>query len=153
MSGAARVARARTPAALSLSDYRALASFRYEIRKFLAFSEQAARRAGIEPQQHQLLLALEGLPSGTRPTIGAMAERLCVQHHTTVALVDRLEAAGLVRRERSREDRREILIRMREAGRTLLRELTELHRDQIRTVGPQMVSALGAILDEAPDRQ
>src|SRR4051812_321410 len=99
-------------AKLGLKDYRALAAFRYEIRKFLAFSEAAARGVGIEPQQHQLLLALHGLPADSRPTIGTIAERLCLKHHTTVALVDKLEDRELVTRERSPTDRREVLVRL-----------------------------------------
>lgn len=133
---------------LSTSDYRSLAAFRHEIRKFLAFSEQAAREAGIEPQQHQLLLTLRGLPEGTRPTIRAVAERLCVQHHTTVALVDKLEAHGLLERERSAVDRREVLLRLTAAGQEVLRGLSALHRQQLRTVGPALLSALQAISSE-----
>lgn len=132
---------------ISLTDYRSLAAFRYEIRKFLAFSEQAARAAGIEPQQHQMLLAVRGLPEGTRPTIGAVAERLCVQHHTAVALVDKLEARGLILRERSEEDRREVLLRLTRDGDALLRALSSLHRDQLETVGPNMVRALERVLE------
>ncbi len=128
------------------SDYVALAAFRYEIRKFLAFSEQAARGADLEPQQHQLLLAVQGLPPGIRPTIRAAAARLCVQHHTTVALVDKLEARGMLERERSEDDRREVLLRLTSAGRATLRKLSEMHRAQLQSVGPSMVSALGAIL-------
>ena len=79
---------------VALSDYRVLAAFRFEIRKFLAFSEKAAREAGVEPQQHQLMLAVKGLPAEQRPTIRALADRLCVEHHTTVALVDKLHEAG-----------------------------------------------------------
>jgi DNA-binding MarR family transcriptional regulator len=75
---------------LKIDDYRALAEFRYQIRRFLSFSETAARAAGIEPQQHQLLLALKGLPPSHRPNIKSLAERLCVKHHTAVALVDQL---------------------------------------------------------------
>ena len=131
---------------ISNADYRSLASFRYEIRKFLAFSEQAAREAGIEPQQHQLLLAVRGLPEGTRPTIRAVAERLCVQHHTTVALVDKLEDRGLLARERSSVDRREVLLRLTPAGEDMLRSLSALHRQQLRTVGPNMLAALQTIV-------
>ncbi|HTV22435.1 MAG TPA: MarR family transcriptional regulator [Polyangiaceae bacterium] len=131
---------------ISLSEYRSLAAFRYEIRKFLAFSEQAAREVGIEPQQHQVLLALRGLPEGTRPTIGAVAERLCVQHHTAVALVDKLEARGFVRRQRSDVDRREVLLQLTEDGLELLRELAALHRDQLQTVGPALLAALQSII-------
>jgi DNA-binding MarR family transcriptional regulator len=138
---------------ISLADYRSLAAFRYEIRKFLAFSEQAARDAGIEPQQHQMLLAVRGLPEGVRPTIGAVAERLCVQHHTAVALVDKLEARGLIRRKRSEVDRREVLLQVTQEGLELLRALSTLHRDQLQTVGPALLNALQTIIEgRAPKR-
>jgi DNA-binding MarR family transcriptional regulator len=129
-----------------LTDLRALAAFRYELRCFLAFSEQAARRAGIEPQQHQLLLAVAGLPAGSRPNIRTLSERLCVQHHTAVALVDKLEEHGYVERERSTEDKREVLVRLTERGTEILQELSRQHRQHLQTVGPEMVAALGAIL-------
>lgn len=133
---------------VTLADYRALAAFRYELRRFLAFSEQAARAAGIEPQQHQLLLAIGGLPQGQRPNIRSLAERLCVQHHTAVALVDKLEQRGLVARERSVEDRREVLVRLSAQGTSLLRELSRQHRRQLQSVGPEMVAALSSILGQ-----
>ncbi len=94
---------------LTLSDYEALAELRYQIRRFLSFSEQAARAAGLEPRQHQLLLGLKGLPAKARPTIGELAERLQIQHHSAVELVNRLSAAGYIRRARAGEDRREVL--------------------------------------------
>lgn len=131
---------------ITIADYRALAAFRHEIRKFVSFSEQAARDAGIEPQQHQLLLAVRGLPERMRPTIGAIAERLCVQHHTAVALVDKLEERGLILRERSEADRREVLLRVTYDGEALLRTLSALHRLQLETVGPNMVRALERVL-------
>jgi DNA-binding MarR family transcriptional regulator len=133
---------------VALSDLRALAAFRYELRCFLAFSEQAARSAGIEPQQHQLLLALGGLPATQRPNIRTLAERLCVQHHTTVALVDKLEERGLVERERSTHDKREVLVRLTETGTDFLQGLSHQHRNHLRSVGPEMVAALSAILDD-----
>lgn len=133
---------------VSPSDYRALAAFRYEIRKFLAFSEVAARAAQIEPQQHQLLLAVQGLPTDQRPTIRAISERLCVRHHTTVALVDKLEAHGLLQRERSQEDRREVMLRLTPQGSAKLLALSVLHKDQLRAVGAHMLTALGEILGE-----
>jgi DNA-binding MarR family transcriptional regulator len=129
-------------------DYRALAAFRYELRRFLAFSEQAARAAGIEPQQHQLLLSIGGLPQGQRPNIRTLAERLCVQHHTAVALVDKLQQRGLVVRERSAEDRREVLVRLTAEGTSMLRELSRQHRRQLQSVGPEMVAALSSILGQ-----
>jgi DNA-binding MarR family transcriptional regulator len=133
---------------VSLSDTRALADFRYELRCFLAFSEQAARAAGIEPQQHQLLLAIGGLPAKLRPNIRALAERLCVQHHTAVALVDKLVGRGLVRRQRSTEDRRQVLVLLTETGAELLQELSRQHRSHLQRVGPEVLAALGAILDD-----
>jgi DNA-binding MarR family transcriptional regulator len=133
---------------LTPTDYRSLAAFRYEIRRFLAFSERAARAAGIEPQQHQLLLAIEGLPEGQRPTIRAIAERLCVQHHTAVALVDKLEERALVVRRRNDEDRREVLLNLTPAATKLLRGLSERHKEHLQSVGPHMVRALAAILGE-----
>lgn len=133
---------------LSQADYRALAEFRFQIRSFLSFSERAARAAGIEPQQHQLLLALKGLPDGKRATIGTMAERLCVEHHTAVTLSDRLERAGLVRRDRSSHDRREVLLSITARGEEVLSKLSTLHRQQLKTVGPTLRRALGAIVDQ-----
>jgi DNA-binding MarR family transcriptional regulator len=129
-----------------LSDYRALAELRYQVRRFLAFSEAAARGAGIEPQQHQLLLAMKGLPTDRRPTIKTLAERLCVKHHTAVALVDQVEARKLVRRERHDDDRREILLRLTPKGARILRSLSVLHRDQLQVVGPTLADVLAAIL-------
>lgn len=132
---------------LSPADYRALAEFRYLIRSFLSFSERAARSFGTEPQQHQLLLACKGLPLGKRPTIGTLAQRLCVEHHTAVALVDKLSAAGLVKRTPSPVDRREVLVEITESGETLLTALSELHREQLQSVGPKLIEALGGVLD------
>ncbi len=133
---------------VTVTDQRALAAFRYELRQFLAFSEQAARKAGIEPQQHQLLLAIGGLPAKQRPNIRTLAERLCVQHHTAVALVDKLAERGWVRRERSLEDKREVLVRLTEPGADLLQELSRRHRLHLQSVGPEMVAALAAILGD-----
>lgn len=137
----------RTPR-VSLGDYRALAAFRYELRRFLAFSERAARSAGMEPQQHQLLLAVRGLPEGTEPTIGAIAERLCLEHHTTVGLVDKLEAHGFVRRQRSASDRRKVLVELEPAGVKRLEALSRLHKAHLTTAGEPMLAALRAILGE-----
>ena len=133
---------------VSLADYRALAQFRYEIRKFLAFSEEAARNAGIEPQQHQALLALKGLPVDVEPTVGALAERLCVQHHTAGALVDKLEKHGWAKRQRSTLDRRHVLLTLTPEGSALLATLSALHREQLGTVGAGMVQALELIVSK-----
>jgi DNA-binding MarR family transcriptional regulator len=132
---------------ISPADYRSLAEFRFQIRSFLSFSERAARTHGVEPQQHQLLLACKGLPTSQRPTIGTLARRLCVEHHTAVALVDKLELAGLVRRVPSQSDRREVLVEITRRGESLLAELSAIHRDQLATVGPALIKALSAVLN------
>lgn len=136
----------------TLAEYRALAELRYQIRKFLAFSERAARGAGIEPQQHQLLLAIKGLPTDRRPTIGALAERLCVEHQSGVALVDKVVERGFARRRPSDVDRRQVLVELTDEGERLLCGLSVVHREQFRTVGPTLVSALGAIMADARKR-
>jgi DNA-binding MarR family transcriptional regulator len=131
----------------TLAEYRALAELRYQLRRFLHFSEAVARRAGLEPQQHQLLLALKGLPAPARPTIGTLAQRLCVAHHTAVALVDKLEAAGLTIRVRSERDRREVLLAITAEGERRLDELSSLHWRHLLTLAPDMLHALQQLLD------
>jgi len=127
---------------LTLSDYESLAELRYQIRCFLSFSEQAARAAGLEPRQHQLMLSLKGLQTDVRPTIGEMAERLQIQHHSTVELVNRLADAGYVRRRRTGEDRREVLLALTPKGEKVLRELSVHHRAELCSAGPALVTAL-----------
>jgi DNA-binding MarR family transcriptional regulator len=127
---------------LTLADYESLAALRYQIRRFLHFSEQASRKAGLEPRQHQLMLTLKGLPAGTRPRIGELAERLQIQHHSTVELVNRLAAGGYVRRHRGGEDRREVLLSLTPKGEKVLRELSLHHKAELRTQGPALVAAL-----------
>jgi DNA-binding MarR family transcriptional regulator len=127
---------------LTLSDYESLAELRYQIRRFLSFSEQAARAAGLEPRQHQLMLGLKGLPAKARPTIGELAERLQIQHHSAVELVNRLAAAGYIRRARAGEDRREVLLSLTPKGEKVLRQLSLHHRSELRLAGPALVKAL-----------
>ncbi len=97
---------------ITVRDYQALAEFRSQLRHFLQFSEAQAREHGIEPQQHQALLALKGLPARTRATIGELAQRLALRHHTTVELINRLELAGFVKRRPDPEDGRQILLQL-----------------------------------------
>jgi DNA-binding MarR family transcriptional regulator len=123
-------------------EYQALAEFRYQIRRFLRCSEAAARAAGLEPQQHQLLLAVRGLPDGSRSTIGNIAERLQIQHHSTVELVDRLVKRGWVQRRRDGTDRRQVMLQLTARGEKVLRELSVHHEEELRNLGPQLVSAL-----------
>ncbi len=124
------------------ADYQALAEFRYQIRRFVRFSEEAARKAGIEPQHHQLLLALKGKPDNPEPRIAFIAERLQIQHHSAVELVDRLVNKGLIRRSRGDEDRREVHVQLTPTGERLLEELTLHTRAELRSAAPALVVAL-----------
>lgn len=129
------------------ADYRALAEFRYQIRKFLRFSEEAARAAGLEPQQHQLLLAVKGIPEGKRARISEIAERLQIQHHSTVELVDRLEKNGYVTRKRHESDKREVLIALTPKAERVLRELALHHHDLLQTNGSGLVNSLKKVMN------
>ncbi|MGA2353408.1 MAG: MarR family transcriptional regulator [Terriglobales bacterium] len=123
-------------------DYQSLAELRHQIRRFLHFSEQAAHQAGIEPRQHQLLLALKGLPVRTRPRIRELADRLQTQHHSTVELVNRLASGGYVRRHHMKEDRREVWLSLTSKGEKILRELSLHHQEELRLRGPALIAAL-----------
>ncbi|SRR6266496_1931948 len=126
----------------TLDDYQALAEFRFQIRKFLHFSQQAAEQAGLEPGQHQLLLTVKGLPGGTQPRIADLAERLQIRHHSVVELVNRLARRGYVERHRASHDRREVLVSLTVKGEKVLRQLSLHHRAELRTQGPALIVAL-----------
>jgi DNA-binding MarR family transcriptional regulator len=138
---------------LALSDYQALAELRYQVRSFLRFSEEAARKMGLEPQQHQLMLAIKGLPARMHPTIGALAERMQIQHHSTVELVNRLASGGLVRRSRAGEDRRQVWLGLTPKGEKVLRELSMGHKAELRSQGPALVAALERAMRTTKDVQ
>lgn len=127
---------------VNLSDYQALAEFRYQIRRFVRFSEDAARQAGIEPQHHQLMLAIKGKPEGEQTRIAYLAERLQIQHHSAVELVGRLLKKGLIKRTRGQQDRREVHVQLTERGERILAELTRHTRAELRSAAPTLVSAL-----------
>lgn len=131
---------------LSPEQYRDLAEFRCQIRRFLHFSETTAREHNIEPQQHQLMLAVHGLPEGVKPTIRELAARLFLQHHSTVELVNRLEARGAIARTHSSEDKREVLVRLTPSGRAILRSLALTHRTELERSGPELARALSSVL-------
>lgn len=130
---------------VSHAGYRQLAEFRYRIRQFLHFSEEAARAVGIEPQQHQLMLAIKGLPLEVRPTVTALSARLCLRHHSTVELINRLVERGAVARHHATEDRREVLVRLTSHGEQLLRKLSLLHWEELQNSGPALLDALQAM--------
>ena len=133
---------------ISISEYRALAEFRYQLRRFLRFSEQAARAAGLEPQQHQLLLAIKGLPEGKQATVGTLAERLQIEHHSTVELIDRLVERGFIQRTRDEADQRRVLITLTPQGKEVLRKLSLSHRAELRSAGSALVQSLSTLLKE-----
>lgn len=140
---------------MTVVGFQQLAEFRYRIRRFLHFSEEAARMNGIEPQQHQLMLAIKGLPQGMRPTITALSERLCLRHHSTVELVNRLVERGAALRKHSERDRREVLIELTAYGEELLQKLSVLHWEELQTSHPALSNALHAIVQQskATDRK
>ncbi len=131
---------------ISMAEYQALAEFRYQIRRFLRFSEQAARTTGLVPQQYQLLLALKGLPNGRKATISELAERLQIKHHSTVELIDRLAEGDLIRRSRDDQDQRRVIIHLTPHGEQLLKKLSLLHRNELQSTGPILVHTLRALI-------
>jgi DNA-binding MarR family transcriptional regulator len=141
------------PTDLDADQYRALAELRYQIRRFLAFSESAVRAAGVEPQQHQLLLVLHALTPGQKPTIRTVAQRLLIHHNSAVELVRRSVERGLVERRTSSEDRREASLQLTSLGRRVLRRLSLSHRSELRSAGPSLVAALQAMLPAARSRR
>jgi DNA-binding MarR family transcriptional regulator len=138
---------------LSDLQYRLLSEFRFRIRSFLHFSEETARNSGLEPQQHQLLLALRGLPEGSRPTIGTLADRLCLRHHTVVELVNRLAERGAIARHHNEDDRREVLVQITSKGEAVLRELSDSHWQELKKQGPALAAALDELLADMKGSQ
>ena len=131
---------------MSAAEFRALAEFRYRIRIYLNSSEEAARKAGLEPQQYLLMLALRGLPLGREPSIRELAERMQLRHHTVVELVDRLERRLLLRRQRSRSDRRQVILHLTPRGEKILTKLAKQRITELRTAAPMLVRALTAAI-------
>lgn len=123
-------------------DYHALADFRFEIQRFVHSSDRIVRGAGLEPQQHQALLAIKGLPSHRVATVGVLAERLLVQHHSAVELVNRLEHKGMLRRARGEADRRSVLLTLTRRGEKLLKQLVLTHRAELKSARSKLLQAL-----------
>lgn len=131
------------------SDYETLAAFRYELRKFLHFSEQAAQDEGLAVQQYLTLLAIEGFPGRDFVRIGELAERLRVAHHSAVGMVDRLETGGLVKRTVCDEDRRQVLVRLTAKGRKKLEKLATVHHKELQSTGPLLMGLLQQVTTRA----
>jgi DNA-binding MarR family transcriptional regulator len=132
-------------ARVTLGEYEALAGFRSTLRRFLAFSESAARSAGLTPRQHQALLAIMGAARGAHPTVGDLAQGLGVRHHSAVGLVDRLAALGLIERETAGRDRRRVELVLTPRGCRVLEGLAAAHRGELRQVAPRLEALLAAL--------
>jgi DNA-binding MarR family transcriptional regulator len=135
---------------MKVTDYQALAQFRFLIRQYLNNSERVARSVGLEPQHYLALLTVRGLPPGQQPTIRCLAERLQILHHSAVELVDRMQERGLVRRERSREDRRSVLLHVTPKGTRLLQRLVRHRLTELRSAGPELARALASVIEASP---
>jgi DNA-binding MarR family transcriptional regulator len=122
------------PAVLSKKDFEVLSEFRYHMRRFMRFSEEAAHAEGTTPQQYLVMLHIKGFPGREWATIGELAERLQLQPHGVVALVSRCEAGGLVRRQTSQQDRRQVEVHLQEKGARLLTRLAALHRAELKSL-------------------
>ncbi len=134
---------------VSKADYERLAAFRYALRRFLRFSEEMAAAQGLTPQQHQVLLAVQGMPGAEQATIGELAERLQLRHHSVVGLVDRLEKEKLLRREASPDDGRSVVVRLTAAGLRRLATISAANRGELSRVGPDLQAALAGVLEAA----
>ncbi len=128
-------------------DYESLADLRYHIRRFLRVREEAARAAGIEPQQYVVLLQVKGLERRQPATIGALAERLQIRHHATVQLVDRLVERGTVRRRRAEGDRRGVVVELTARGEAILKKLALYSLAELRMAGPALATTLMRVVD------
>jgi DNA-binding MarR family transcriptional regulator len=127
---------------LSKSQYEMLAAFRYALRQFLHFSEEAAHAAGITPQQHQALLVVKGFPGRDCVTVGELAERLQLRHHSAVGLVDRLVAERLMARSPSARDRRQVYVQLTLRGENVLGRLSSAHNEQLKRIAPGLILRL-----------
>jgi len=136
------------PQPITQAQYETLASFRFALRKFLRFSEQAAQSAGITPQQHQALLVIKGFHDRNRVTVGEMAERLQIAHHSAVGLIDRMTLEKWVKREPSKTDKRQVFISLTKRGERVLEGLSALHHEELRRVGPEIQGLLSRLGNE-----
>jgi DNA-binding MarR family transcriptional regulator len=123
-------------------DYEALARFRYELRKFQAFSKTAANKAGLTPQQHQALLTIRGFSNQDPASVGDLAEFLLIRHHTAVELMDRMTKLGLLSRTVDEADGRRVLVKLTKEGERRLRMLSRIHLEELRAIAPMLTRIL-----------
>jgi DNA-binding MarR family transcriptional regulator len=137
--------RSETATSVPLAQLRTLAEFRHRLRLFLQFSENAAQKLGLQPQQHQLLLQIAGAPDGTATTVGYAAERLGLRHNTVVELSSRCEESGLVKRKAGDDDRRCVLLQLTPKGKRLLDSLSIDHARELNELAPQLIRTLAEL--------
>lgn len=130
---------------LDVADYAALAAFRFELRRFMAFSERAAAARGLPAQQHQALLTIAGHGRGEAPTVGLIAEKLLISSSSAVELVSRMVAAGLLVKTAGAQDRRRVELSMTEEARRLLGKLSRAHLQELDVMEPALARALGRL--------
>ena len=138
------------PKELTIAEYQALAELRYRIRKFMREGDTVATETGLEPQQYLLLLMIRGIPDGQEATVSNLAERLVLKHHSAVELIDRMEVHGYVRRSRSREDRRSVLVSLLPRGEKLLEQVAQHRIGELRATGAALANAIAALLKNGP---
>jgi DNA-binding MarR family transcriptional regulator len=131
---------------LDIAHLRRLAEFRFQLRRFLHFSQDAAEQAGLRTQQYQLLQCVGGMPEGVAPTIANVAARMLLKHNSAVELVDRAIEQDLLRRVTDPVDHRCILLRVSPQGEQLLASLAEFHTRELEQLGPELVRALHRVL-------
>lgn len=124
---------------MSKTDFEMLAEFRYQLRRFLRFSEEASRREGVTVLQYLLMLQIKGYPGREWATVGELAERLQAKHHGVVSLISRCEAAGLVRRDVNADDRRQIEVRLTALGEECINRLGALHKEELQSLRSHLV--------------
>jgi DNA-binding MarR family transcriptional regulator len=137
----------RRPPQLDSHEYELLAAFRHALRGFMRFSELEAEKGGLTAQNYQALLALRACPAGGRLTINGLAQQLMIRHNSAVGLVDRLTKQRLVAREPAPEDARKVYLRLSAKGDRVLHKLAEVHREELRRIGPQLESLLHSITE------
>lgn len=135
----------RNQKSLTKREYELLATFRYMLRQFLHFSEEAARAIDLQPQQHQALLMIKGFPDRDWVTIKELADRLQIRHHSTVELVKRLVVQGLLVRTHATTDRRQVQVSLTPHGAELLAQLTAVHKAELNQLAPQLISLLAQL--------
>ncbi len=139
--------------AVSMDRLRLLAEFRYRLRLFLLFSEEAALRSGLQPQQHQLLLQIAGAPQGAVATVGWVAERLGLRHNTAVELCNRCEESGLIARRQDTVDRRYVHLEVTRKGREMLHTLSVDHARELNELAPRLMRTLTGLNKERDDNE